>query len=122
MHYHLQRMGWYVTSMSTGMPQLSNERETLRCTQKTSEGEDHSVFGQSWAPPIVIVLNKNGQDIRLCIDYKMVNAVTAIIEYAMPFVNDLLSSRSNASMIYQRMIDNALWGSQTVDEIDMLNE
>ncbi|OWZ19767.1 hypothetical protein PHMEG_0005924 [Phytophthora megakarya] len=31
----------------------------------------------SWASPIVIVLKKNGQDIRLCIDYKMVNAVTA---------------------------------------------
>ncbi|POM79974.1 Hypothetical protein PHPALM_2245 [Phytophthora palmivora] len=34
-----------------------------------------------WASPIVIVLKKNGVDIRLCIDYKMVNAVTAIMEY-----------------------------------------
>ncbi|POM80745.1 Hypothetical protein PHPALM_1377 [Phytophthora palmivora] len=42
-----------------------------------------------WASPIVIVLN--GVDIRLCIDYKMVNAVTAIIEYAMPLVDDLLT-------------------------------
>ncbi|KAE9306572.1 hypothetical protein PR003_g21203 [Phytophthora rubi] len=32
-----------------------------------------------WASPIVIVLKKNGVDIRLCIDYKMVNAVTAIM-------------------------------------------
>ncbi|POM79876.1 Hypothetical protein PHPALM_2355, partial [Phytophthora palmivora] len=44
-----------------------------------------------WDSPIVIVLKKNGVDIRLCIDYKMVNALTTIIEYAMPFVNDLLS-------------------------------
>ncbi|OWY94010.1 hypothetical protein PHMEG_00036388 [Phytophthora megakarya] len=43
-----------------------------------------------WASPIVIPLKKNGQDIRLCIDYKMVNAVTAIMEYAMPLV-DLLT-------------------------------
>ncbi|OWZ18443.1 hypothetical protein PHMEG_0007454 [Phytophthora megakarya] len=42
-----------------------------------------------WASPIVIVLKKNGVDIRLCIDYKMVNAVTAIMEYAMPLVDDL---------------------------------
>ncbi|KAG6591089.1 reverse transcriptase [Phytophthora cinnamomi] len=109
-----------------------------------------------WASPIVIVLKKNGQDIRLCIDYKMVNAVTAILEYAMPLVDDLLTDLEtylwfcsldaasgfwailmtlrarkisafvcplghfewlrmpfglqNAPMIYQRMIDNALWG------------
>ncbi|KAE9268339.1 hypothetical protein PR003_g31482, partial [Phytophthora rubi] len=109
-----------------------------------------------WASPIVIVLKKNGVDIRLCIDYKMVNAVTAIMEYAMPLVDDLLTDLEkylwhcsldaasgfwaimmirrarqvsafvcalghcewlrmpfglkNAPMIYQRMIDNALWG------------
>ncbi|KAE8988582.1 hypothetical protein PR002_g21722 [Phytophthora rubi] len=44
-----------------------------------------------WASPIVIVLKKNGVDIRLCIDYKIVNAVTAIMEYAMPLVDDLLT-------------------------------
>ncbi|POM62088.1 hypothetical protein PHPALM_28793 [Phytophthora palmivora] len=73
-------------------------------------------------------------DIRLCIDYKMVNEVTAIMEYAMPLVDDLLTDMEarkisafvcalghfewlrmpfglkNAPMIYQRMIDNALWG------------
>ncbi|POM62384.1 LOW QUALITY PROTEIN: reverse transcriptase [Phytophthora palmivora] len=108
------------------------------------------------ASPIVIVLKKNGVDIRLCIDYKKVNAITMIMEYAMPLVDDLISelekylwfcsldaasgfgavmmtSRArrisafvcalghfewlrmpfglkNAPMIYQRMIDNALWG------------
>ncbi|GMF56324.1 unnamed protein product [Phytophthora fragariaefolia] len=97
---------------------------------------------------------ENGVDIRLCIDYKMVNSVTAIMEYAM--VDDLLMDMEkylwycsddaasgfwavmmtqrarknsafvcalghfewlrmpfglkNAPMIYQRMIDNALWG------------
>ncbi|KAE9347031.1 hypothetical protein PF008_g8005 [Phytophthora fragariae] len=109
-----------------------------------------------WASPIVIVLKKNGVDIRLCIDYKMVNAATTIMEYAMPLVDDLLTDLEkylwycsldaasgfwaimmirrarqisafvcalgrlewlrmpfglkNAPMIYQRMIDNALWG------------
>ncbi|GMF42272.1 unnamed protein product [Phytophthora fragariaefolia] len=44
-----------------------------------------------WASPIVIVLKKNGLDIRLCIDYKLVNAVTMIMEYAIPLVVDLLT-------------------------------
>ncbi|OWZ02643.1 hypothetical protein PHMEG_00025759, partial [Phytophthora megakarya] len=48
-----------------------------------------------WASPIVIVLKKNGQDIRLCIDYKMANAVTAIMEYAIPLVDDLLPELNN---------------------------
>ncbi|KAE8908000.1 hypothetical protein PF005_g26893 [Phytophthora fragariae] len=109
-----------------------------------------------WASPIVIVLKKNGIDIRLCIDYKMVNAITVALEYAMPLVDELLAelesylwlcsldaasgfwavmmtSRArrisafvcalghfewlrmpfglkNAPMIYQRLVDNALWG------------
>ncbi|POM76033.1 Hypothetical protein PHPALM_6773, partial [Phytophthora palmivora] len=46
-----------------------------------------------WASPIVIVVKKNGVDIRLCTDYKMMNAVTAIMEYAMPLVDDLLTDR-----------------------------
>ncbi|GMF73237.1 unnamed protein product [Phytophthora fragariaefolia] len=44
-----------------------------------------------WASPIVIMLKKNGVDIRLCIDYKMINAITVLIEYAMPLVDDLLT-------------------------------
>ncbi|GMF41172.1 unnamed protein product [Phytophthora fragariaefolia] len=109
-----------------------------------------------WASPIVIVLKKNGVDIRLCIDYKMVNAIAVLMEYAKPLVDDLLTELEsylwfssldaasgfwavmmtqrareisafvcalghfewlrmpiglkNAPMIYQRIIDNALWG------------
>ncbi|GMF27855.1 unnamed protein product [Phytophthora fragariaefolia] len=44
-----------------------------------------------WASPIVFVLKKNGLNIRICIGYKLVNAVTMIMEYAMPLVDDLLT-------------------------------
>ncbi|OWZ06095.1 hypothetical protein PHMEG_00021699, partial [Phytophthora megakarya] len=37
------------------------------------------------------MLKKNGVDIRLCIDDKQVNAVTIIMEYAMPLVDALLT-------------------------------
>uniref|UniRef100_H3H8V4 Reverse transcriptase domain-containing protein n=1 Tax=Phytophthora ramorum TaxID=164328 RepID=H3H8V4_PHYRM len=122
----------------------------------TARQQEVAFSDSPWASPIVIVLKKNGVDIRLCIDYKLVNAVTAIMEYAMPLVDDLLTDLEaylwlysldaasglwaimmtmrarkvsafvcalghfewlrmpfglkNAPMIYQRMIDNALWG------------
>ncbi|GMF20058.1 unnamed protein product [Phytophthora fragariaefolia] len=44
-----------------------------------------------WASPIVIVLKKNEVDIRLCIDFKLVNTITLMMEYAMPLVDDLLT-------------------------------
>ncbi|POM73052.1 Hypothetical protein PHPALM_10138, partial [Phytophthora palmivora] len=40
-----------------------------------------------WASPIV----NRSQEERLCIDYKKVNAITMIMEYAIPLVDDLLS-------------------------------
>uniref|UniRef100_H3GYQ6 Reverse transcriptase domain-containing protein n=1 Tax=Phytophthora ramorum TaxID=164328 RepID=H3GYQ6_PHYRM len=139
------------------LPDLTEASETLYELLKGLLKARLVAFSDSpWASPIVIVLNKNGVDIRLCIDYKLVNAVTAIMEYAMPLVDDLLTDLEaylwfcsldaasgfwaimmtmrarkvsafvcalghfewlrmpfglkNAPMIYQRMIDNALWG------------
>ncbi|OWZ01750.1 hypothetical protein PHMEG_00026804 [Phytophthora megakarya] len=62
-----------------------------------------------WASPIVIVLKKNGQDIRLCIDYKMVNAVTAIMEYAMPLVDDLLTELENYLWFCSLDVASGFW-------------
>ncbi|KAJ0390606.1 hypothetical protein ATCC90586_012010 [Pythium insidiosum] len=43
-----------------------------------------------WASPIVIVVKKNGVDIRLCIDYRVVNELTRLMVYPMSIVQDLL--------------------------------
>uniref|UniRef100_H3H639 RNA-directed DNA polymerase n=1 Tax=Phytophthora ramorum TaxID=164328 RepID=H3H639_PHYRM len=110
----------------------------------------------SWASPIVVIVKKNGTDIRLCIDYRLVNELTQLLVYPMPLVNDLLEDLDgylwycsldmasgfwvvpmtdrarlvsafitpfglfewlrmpfglcNAPQIYQRLIDNALYG------------
>ncbi|KAE8887576.1 hypothetical protein PF003_g28496 [Phytophthora fragariae] len=109
-----------------------------------------------WASPIVVIIKKNGVDIRLCIDYRLINGLTQLMVYPMPLVNDLLEDLDkylwycsldmtsgfwvvpmtdrarlisafitpmglferlrmpfglcNAPQIYQRLIDNALYG------------
>uniref|UniRef100_H3H7N1 Reverse transcriptase domain-containing protein n=1 Tax=Phytophthora ramorum TaxID=164328 RepID=H3H7N1_PHYRM len=109
-----------------------------------------------WASPIVIIIKKNGVDIRLCIDYRLVNSLTRLMVYPMPLISDLLEDLDkllwycsldmasgfwvvsmterarrisafitpfglfewtrmpfglkNAPQIYQRLIDNALYG------------
>ena len=48
-----------------------------------------------WASPQAIVPNKNGVTIRLCIDYKISNAVTASLNYLMPIAEDLLTEHKS---------------------------
>ncbi|KAG3199393.1 hypothetical protein PC128_g5298 [Phytophthora cactorum] len=43
-----------------------------------------------WASPIVIIIKKNGGDIRLCIDYRLVDSLTRLMVYPMPLINELL--------------------------------
>jgi hypothetical protein len=45
-----------------------------------------------WASPIVIVMKKNGVDIRLCIDYRRVNLLIKLLNYPLPLIDDLLEN------------------------------
>nr|KAE8930918.1 hypothetical protein PF009_g19004 [Phytophthora fragariae] len=51
-----------------------------------------------WASPIVEIIKKNGVDIRLCIDYRLVNGLTRLMIYPMPLINELLEG-----------LDKVLW-------------
>lgn len=134
--------------------------ETLEKVFKLLKGllnaEIIEVSQSEWASPIVVIVKKNGIDIRLCIDYRAVNALTKLMVYPMPLVNDLLENLDamlwfcsldmasgfwvvkmterakaisafitpfglfqwtrmpfglkNAPQIYQRLLDNALYG------------
>ncbi|OWY91385.1 reverse transcriptase, partial [Phytophthora megakarya] len=43
-----------------------------------------------WSSPIVIVLKKNGIDIRMCIDYRLLNLPIKLSRYPLPLIDDLL--------------------------------
>ncbi|KAE8999481.1 hypothetical protein PR001_g19044 [Phytophthora rubi] len=117
-----------------------------------------------WASPIVVIIKKNGIDIRLCIDYRLVNSLTRLMIYPMPLINDLLEDLDkvlwycsldmasgfwvvtmtdracaisafitpfglfewnwmpfglkSAPQIYQRMLDNALYGFTRIPRLE----
>ena len=51
-----------------------------------------------WASPIVAVKKKDG-DIRICIEYRRLNSVTAADPYQMPRVDDLLDRLGRAKFL-----------------------
>ncbi|KAE9041066.1 hypothetical protein PR001_g4538 [Phytophthora rubi] len=51
-----------------------------------------------WVSPIVVIIKKNGIDIRLCIDYRLVNSLMRLMIYPMPLINDLVED-----------LDKVLW-------------
>ncbi|KAE8903736.1 hypothetical protein PF003_g12283 [Phytophthora fragariae] len=56
------------------------------------------IITSPWASPIVVIIKKNGVDIRLCIDYRLVNSLTRLMIYPMPLINYLLED-----------LDKVLW-------------
>ncbi|OWZ11026.1 reverse transcriptase [Phytophthora megakarya] len=136
----------------------------LKCLQEEAGRLDQGLLSAKminysrspWASPIVVIIKKNGVDIRLCIDYRLVNSLTQLMIYPMPLINDLhedlestlwycpldmasgfwvvkmtdrarvisafitpfglfewnrmLVGLKHTPQIYQRMIDNALYG------------
>ena len=72
------------------MPEVNKELAVLEQTGIISKGES------SWASPIVIVRKKTGE-IRICVDYRKLNAVTIKDAYPLPRVDDLLDALSGSA-------------------------
>ena len=51
-----------------------------------------------WASPIFAIIKKNGEDIRLCSDYRRLNQLTRLMVYHMPLISERL-----------QYMDKALW-------------
>ena len=51
-----------------------------------------------WASPIVVIINKNGEEIRLCFDYRRLHQLTRLMVYPRSLIIELLQD-----------MDKALW-------------
>ena len=62
-----------------------------------------------WASPIVVIIKKNGEDIRLCIDYRRVNQLTRLMVYPMPLISELLQDMDKAMWYCSRDMASGFW-------------
>jgi ribonuclease HI len=62
-----------------------------------------------WASPIVIVMKKNGVDIRLCIDYRRVNQLIKLLNYPLPLIDELLSNFEAAMWFLSLDMASGFW-------------
>ncbi|GMF25413.1 unnamed protein product [Phytophthora fragariaefolia] len=96
----LRQIIWVICDIDVGDAKLVAQR-VRKIPRQFKEKVVHRIKGllsagliqpsaSRWASPIVVIVKKNGVDIRHCIDYRLVNGLTRLTVYPMPLVNDLL--------------------------------
>ena len=62
-----------------------------------------------WASPIVVDIKRNGE-LRLCVDFRKLNAVTRVDTYLMPRIDDLIDAGlGKASLITTQNLTTGYW-------------
>ena len=80
-------------------------------TKELKEMEEDGVIevsGSEWAAPIVVVKKKDG-NIRLCVDYRRLNSVTAVDAYPMPRADELIDQLGKAKYITTLDLARGYW-------------
>ena len=63
-----------------------------------------------WASQIVVIIKNNGEDIRLCTDYRRVNQLTRLMVYLMPLINELLQDMDKVMWYCSLDMANGFFG------------
>ncbi|KAE9202626.1 hypothetical protein PF002_g21188 [Phytophthora fragariae] len=74
-----------------------------------------------WALPIVIVLKKNGVDIRMCIDYRVVNTFIKLSNYPLPLIDDLLIGFESAMWFMSLDMASGFWAIRMTERAKLIS-
>ncbi|GMF39980.1 unnamed protein product [Phytophthora fragariaefolia] len=80
---------------------------------------EHS--GSPWASPIVIVLKKNRMDIRMCIDYRVVNGFIQLSNYSLPLIDDLLIGFESAMWFMSLDMVSGFWAIRMTERAKLIS-
>ena len=68
-----------------------------------------------WAAPIVLVKKKEGS-LRLCVDYRRMNAITQTDAYPMPRIDELIDRLGRAKYITTLDLTRGYWQVPVAEE------
>ncbi|POM66563.1 Reverse transcriptase [Phytophthora palmivora] len=74
-----------------------------------------------WESPIVIVLKKNGVDIRMCIDYGVVNGFIKLSHYTLPLIDDLLIGFESAMWFMSLDMASGFWAIKMTERAKLIS-
>ncbi|KAE9012855.1 hypothetical protein PR003_g17330 [Phytophthora rubi] len=74
-----------------------------------------------WASPIVIVLKKNGIDVRMCIDYRVVNGSIRLSNYPLPLIDDLLVGFESAMWFMSLDMASGVWAIRMTERAKLIS-
>ncbi|OWY98914.1 reverse transcriptase [Phytophthora megakarya] len=74
-----------------------------------------------WASPVVVIIKKNGVDIRLCIDYRLVNSLTQLMVHPIPLINDLLEDLESTLWYCSLDMASGFWVVKMTDRARLIS-
>ncbi|POM61407.1 reverse transcriptase [Phytophthora palmivora] len=89
--------------------------------KKLLENELIETSTSPWASPIVIVLKKNGVDIRMCIDYRVVNGFIKLSHYPLPLIDDLLIGFESAMWFMSLDMASGFWAIKMTERAKLIS-
>ncbi|OWY97496.1 reverse transcriptase [Phytophthora megakarya] len=74
-----------------------------------------------WASPIGIVLKKNGVDIRMCIDYRVVNSFIQLSNYPLPLIDDLITGFEGIMWFTSLDMASGFWAVRMTEKVKLIS-
>ncbi|OWZ18046.1 LOW QUALITY PROTEIN: reverse transcriptase [Phytophthora megakarya] len=114
---------------------VGNARPVAQCVRKNSSQSREKladlirgllsarkIRAQLGASRIAIIVKKNGVDIRLCVDYSLVNGLTQWMVYPMPLVTDLLEDLDMYRWNCSLDVASGFWVVPMTDRASLISE
>ncbi|OWZ01688.1 reverse transcriptase [Phytophthora megakarya] len=102
-----------------GVTTLEMEAKMRNAILLKAELIEHSE--SEWSSPNVIVLKKNGIDIRMCIDYRLLNLLIKLSRYPLPLIDDLLVDFKSAMWFMSLDMASGFWALRMTDRARLIS-